>query len=94
MIVAAAMDEKGIRSTMCSCGDDTRRIKPKTFHMFYLVSVLGNICQQIFFTFSVPNLERIFFSVMLSVYKDFKKQRIRNLKKNSSLFSVQKKDTA
>ncbi len=55
------------------------RIEPKVFHVFYLLSVLGNICKQIFFTISVSNLGMsvdryfrtdIFLCYTLSVYKD------------------------
>lgn len=65
-------------------GERWRRRWRKTFHVFYLLSVLGNICRQIFFTFSVSNLEisvnryfktDIFLCYTLSVYKDFKKQK-------------------
>jgi hypothetical protein len=77
--------------------DPGGRIQPKTFHVFYLLSVLGNICLQIFFTISVSDLEisvnryfktDIFLCYTLSVYKDYKKQI--NSRRKTDI--VQKKD--
>ena len=81
MVATAAMEEWSVDGERFL--DPGGRIQPKTFHVFYLLSVLGNICIQIFFTISVSDLgisvnryfkTDIFLCYTLSVYKDYKKQ--------------------